>query len=294
MQNFFLCEVKNSPNDIFESGNIILTFGKNNIEIFSFSQINNNNDINNNNNNQYKFEKKHEIIINNNNNLYNNIINNNVNDNNNNEISSIQLYKNFIVCGHISGNISIWEIMKTNEYLHKKGEIKIAQSSINKIYFQKIQEEKDHLYICCSDGIVEKFSFESSQVVLKSQKYETEIMDIKMINDFDKKNMLIISLKNGSLKVLDLNLNYLYEIPSRFKYNKIRYIARLKNPESIKDNTKGDLLLISEGNYLDIFNWIKPGSFKVNIHPNKEQNYMQQEKYNRSDSNVQMKFQNYI
>jgi hypothetical protein len=60
-----------------ESGNIIVTFGKNYIEIFNFSQINDN--INNKIINQ--LEKKFEISINNNNN-FNNNINNNINNNN--------------------------------------------------------------------------------------------------------------------------------------------------------------------------------------------------------------------
>ena len=48
-----------------ESGNIVVTFGKNYIEIFNFSQINDN--INNKIVNQ--LEKKFEISINNNNNF---------------------------------------------------------------------------------------------------------------------------------------------------------------------------------------------------------------------------------
>ena len=58
------------PNDIFESGNVILSFGKTLIEIFSFEQAQNNNNninINNNqNNNNKKKKKKYEIPLNNN------------------------------------------------------------------------------------------------------------------------------------------------------------------------------------------------------------------------------------
>ena len=46
------CEAKDFPNDILESGNVIVSFGKNYIEFFNFSQVNNdnNNEFNNNNN----------------------------------------------------------------------------------------------------------------------------------------------------------------------------------------------------------------------------------------------------
>ena len=47
-QGYFTCQSKDYPNDILESDNIIVTFGKNFIEFFSFSQIIDNNDINNN------------------------------------------------------------------------------------------------------------------------------------------------------------------------------------------------------------------------------------------------------
>ena len=110
-------------------------------------------------------------------------------------------------------------------------------------------------------------------------------MDIKLVNDYDKINMLIISLKNGNLKVLDLNLQLLFDIPSRFKYNNTRYIISLKNPLSAKDDTKGDLLLITEGNNLDMFTWIKHGIVNINSnHNNKEQNHGNNEQ-------MQMQFQ---
>ena len=141
------------------------------------------------------------------------------------------------------------------------------------------------MYICCADGIVQKFLFETGQVILASQQCESEIMDIKLVNDYDKKNMLIISLKNGNLKVFDLNLQFLFDIPSRFKYNNTRYIISLKNPLSAKDDTKGDLLLITEGNNLDMFTWIKPGIVNINSnHNNKEQNHGNNEQ-------MQMQFQ---
>ena len=279
---YFYEKAKENPNDIFESGNIIVTFGKSYIEIFKFSHINNDNNNNNNDNNQVKakLEKIKEISINNNNNN-DNLINN---DNNNNEILTIQLYQNLIICGHTSGILSIWNPLNNDKFLQKKGEIKLVNAAINKIYFEKINNEDDYLFICCASGIVHKFSFQLSQVVLSSQQFESEVMDIKKVNDFDKKNILIVSLKNGSLKVLDLSLQFLFDIPSRFGYNKVRFVISLNNPMSSQDDTKGDLLLISEGNNLDMFSWIKPGSFKVKNNHNNEQNQ-------NNANDVQMKFQ---
>ena len=105
-----------------------------------------------------------------------------------------------------------------------------------------------------------------------------------MINDFDKKKNIIISLKNGEIKVMDLELQFLFDIPSRFNTKKIRQIISLQKPQNNNDNTKGDLLLITEGNNLDIFTWIKKGSFKViNPHNNNP--------HNNPHNNMQMQYQ---
>ena len=106
-----------------------------------------------------------------------------------------------------------------------------------------------------------------------------------MINDFEKKSNIIISLKNGEIKVLDLNLKFLFDIPSRFGTKNIRYVIGLQKPKNNNDNTKGDLLLNTEGKNLDIFTWIKKGSFKViNPHNNNPHN-------NPHNNNMQMQFQ---
>ena len=58
---YCLCKANEEANDIFESGNVILTFGKTLIEIFRFipAENNNNNNPNNNNqNNKNKLKKK--------------------------------------------------------------------------------------------------------------------------------------------------------------------------------------------------------------------------------------------
>ena len=246
------------PNDIFESGNVILSFGKTLIEIFRFEQAQNNNNninINNNqNNNNNKIEKKYEIPLNNNNPNNNNEINND-----NNEILCVYLYQNNVICGHRSGVISIWT-PTPGVYLKKKGEFKPSNSAINKILFEKFKDGKDYLLSCCADNTVKIISLESNQIVKESDNYGNEVMDIKMVNDIEGNNIFIISLKNGELKLLNMQLNLIMDIPSRFKTNKVRYVIGIKNPESNIDNNNGDLLIITEDQNLDIFAWIKPES----------------------------------
>ena len=275
---YCFCEAKETPNDIFESDNVIITFGKSLIEIFYYSQNNNNNQTNNdNNNNNNNLVKKYEIPINNNNN------NNNNNDDNKNEILCYQLYKNFIICGHRSGIISTWK--PTNEMkLENSGKTQVTQCAINKILSTKLSDNKDYLYLACADGTIKVYSLDSNSIAATSQKFEQEIDDIKMVNDFDKKKNIIISLKNGEIKVMDLELQFLFDIPSRFYTKKIRQIISLQKPQNNNDNTKGDLLLITEGNNLDIFTWIKKGSFKViNPHNNNP--------HNNPHNNMQMQYQ---
>ena len=98
-QGYYTCDIKEKPNDIFESGNIIVTVEKNIVEVFEFSQDNNNNIL----------IKKSEINIdnsnsdNNNNNINNNINNNNFFNNNmnnnmnylNNSINNYNFNNNF-------------------------------------------------------------------------------------------------------------------------------------------------------------------------------------------------------
>ena len=260
---YFVCEAKEMPNDIFESGNVILSFGKTLIEIFSFEhdQNNNNNNINinNQNNNNNKFVKKYEIPLNNNNNPNNN----NDNNNDNNEILCVYLYQNNIICGHRSGFISIWT-PTAGVYLQKKGEFRPSESAVNKIIFTKFSDGNDYLLSCCADNTVKILSLEG-KVLKNSQNYGYEVMDIKMVNDIDGNNLFIISLKNGELKVLDMQLNLIMDIPSRFSTNKIRYVIGMKKPNTIQDDTIGDILIITEGKNLDVFTWIKPESINIKI-----------------------------
>ena len=211
-------------------------------------------------------EKKFEITINNEINNNNNIINN---DNNiniinnqqiNDEILCFELYEQFIICGHKSGKLSTWK-PNNNTYLQKQGDQNICESSINKILLTKLSDNRDYLILCCGDKTLKIFSFEGFQVI-NSLNYEDEIIDIKLANNFDNESVFIISLKNGLLKVLNQNLETIFDISSRFKINKTRKIITMKNLS--KDNLKGDYVLITEGNLIDIYQWIKLGSFTPN------------------------------
>ena len=123
----------------------------------------------------------------------------------------------------------------------------------------KLSDNKDYLILCCSDKTLKVFSFEVNQVI-NDFKFEDEIMDIKIANNFDNEIIFILSLKNGLLKVLSQKLESLFDIVSRFNLNKTRKIITMKNFS--KDNSKGDFVLITEGNLIDVYQWIKPGSFK--------------------------------
>ena len=257
-----------------ESGNIIVTFGKNYIEIFNFSQINDN--INNKIINQ--LEKKFEISINNNNNFNNNINNNIIiNQENQNEILCIELYNKFIICGHKSGIISTWAPTQ-NVYLQKIGQENISNKGINKILYTKLSDGKEYFVICCADKSIKIYSLESKNVI-KSFDYEDEVMDIKLVTDYDNKNVFIISLKNGLIKVLNFNFEFLFDIYSRFKINTTRRIISMKNPAFPQDNSKGDFVLITEGNKIDIYTWIKP--------QDNMQNFEERYKNNNSNNNSQ-------
>ena len=267
-QGFCLCDAKNKPNDIFESGNIIITVGKNNMEVFEFSQINNNNNL----------IKKTEINIdNNNNNTINNnfIINNDNNNNSDNEINCITLAKgSFIACGHASGLMSIWK-PQPEVYLKFLQSEKLHNGPINAILCVQLSNNKNYLISCSSDKTIKIYCMEDNKVE-NIINFEDEVMDIKLVKDFEQNKVFIVSLKNGKLKGYNESFNFLFDIPSRFNTNKTRYVLALSNlnqddnkgniNNNNTNNTKGDLLLITEGKAIDVFNWIKEGSFKAN-HP---------------------------
>ena len=257
-----MCEAKNKPNDIFENGNIIITVGQNIMEVFEFSQINNNNNL----------IKKTEINIdNNNNNINNNNIINNDNTNSDNEIKCITLAKgSFFICGHASGLMSIWK-PQPEVFLQFLQSEKLHNGPINAILCTQLSNNKNYLFSCSSDKTIKIYSMDDNKVE-KTINFEDEVMDIKLVKNFEQKTTFIVSLKNGKLKGYNETFDFLFDIPSRFNTNKRRYILGLSNLNqddnkgNTNNNIKGDFLLITEGKLIDVFTWIKEGSFKVN-HP---------------------------
>ena len=264
-----MCEAQNKPNDIFENSNIIITVEKNIIEVFEFSQKNVDNKITNN------LKKISEIKIDNNNNNNNNNDNNNNklfniinsdNDNSDNEILCIgyaQIDSNspgFFICGHSSGLMSLWR-PDPQQYLQKTHTQMLHNGPINKILFSKLSDNNNYLISCSSDKTVKVYSVAGNNVV-KTENFEDEVMDVRLVNDFNKKSVFIISLKNGKLLAMNENIELLFEIPSRFNTTITRHVIPLKNPN--ENNTRGDLLAITESGRIDIFAWIKEGSNNFN------------------------------
>lgn len=277
------CESKDFANAIFESGNVIVTFGQNFIEIFSFSQIQSNN---NNNNLVNNLEKKYEIPINNNNNknLNNdnniNIINNN--QGNKGAILCVELYKDIIICGHSSGILSFWK-PTPGVYLQFQIETQISQSAINKILVAKLMDNNDYLIIGCADKTLQVFSLEANKIIKSFNEYQEEIVDIKQDTDYDNQVVILLCMKNGLIKVLNNNLEFMFNITSRFKVETPRLVISMKNQSLIplsqnnQYNSKGDLILVTEGNIIDIYTWIKPTGPIPEIqgkktHPNNDNN----------------------
>ena len=264
-QGYCLCDANIKPNDIFESGNIIITVGKKIMEVFEFSQINNKNNL----------IRKGEINIDNNNNniTNNNFIINNDNTNSDNEIKCITLTKGpYIICGHASGYMSIWQ-PEPKVYLKRLQGQKLHNGPINAILYAQLSNNKNYLFSCSSDKTIKIYCMEDN-LVEKTINFEDEVMDIKLVKDFDQKTVFIVSLKNGKLKGYNESFDFLFDIPSRFNTNKRRYVLGISNlnQENNKGNTnnnvKGDFLLITEGKIIDLFIWIKEGSFKVNHNVN--------------------------
>ena len=278
-----MCEIKDNPNDILQSGNIIVTFGKNLIEFLNFYQVEENDKKDN------ILERKYEIPINNNNNNINNNENNIIlNTDNQDEILCVELFNNIIICGHKSGLMSTWK-PADDVYLEKLGTEQISQNSINKILLSKLLDGKDYLIICSSDKTIKIYSLEANKII-KTFDFDDEVMDIKLVNDYNNNNVFIVSLKNGLLKVLDYEFRFLFDISPRNNNNKTRKIISLqKNEASSGDgNEKGyNNILITEGNNIDIYSWIQPGSFKQNDFKKPNNNNQQHNKNQQYNKNQQ-------
>ena len=258
-QGSCLYEAKNKPNDIFENSNIILAFEKNIIEVFELGQIRGNDKILNN------LIKKTEINIVNNINFNNSFFNNDIN-NNDNEILCIEYAARFFICGHNSGLMSIWK-PDPQTFLQRIQGQKLHKGAINKILYTTLSDNKNYLISCSSDKTLIVYSIDENKV-MKTQNFGDEVMDVKLVKDFNKNRVFIISLKKGKIIAVNEVFNKLFEIPSRFKTSITRHVIPLKNPN--ENDTRGDLLAITEGKIIDVFTWVKEGT--IHLKSNSKQN----------------------
>ena len=244
----FNCEVSIKPNDIFESGNIIVAAGKNMMQVFEFIPKNINNNA--------QLIKKCDIIINNNNNNNNNFNDNNVNSDN--EIMCIHQANKYLLCGHKDGNISIWEF-DPKEFLKKKHNIKLHLNSINQILYTQLSNGKNYFISCSSDCYLKLYSMDDDKVE-KEINLGREVMEVKMVKDLNNQNIFFASLYNGEIFALNEDLQKT-EIPSRFKTKNLRKVISLKNPGA--DGNQGDFILITEGKQVDVFCFVKEAQKNV-------------------------------
>ena len=231
----FSCIINDNLNEILESDNIIITAGKNNLELFQFNQNNNNNQL----------LKVSEIKF-----------NNNENDEKY-QILSMKNYGKSLICGHGSGHISIWKPIKENPYLQNTSISRIHIGPINEIIIDKNSENIDILISCSSDKTVKIHSIEDN-VCFNVIDFNEEAIDIKKVFNSDNESYYIISLKNGILKVFNTLFKEMFYIPTRSNTNNTRFVININNSNNNNENeNKKNYLLISEDNKIDIYKWNK-------------------------------------
>jgi len=155
--------------------------------------------------------------------------------------------------------MSIWKPDPQAFLLRIQGQ-KLNNGAINKILYTTLSYNKNYLISCSSDKIVIVYSIDENKI-MKDQNFEDEVMEVKLVKDFNKKRVFIISLKSRKLIVENEAFDKLFEIPSRFKTSITRHVIPLKNPN--ESDARGDLLAITEGKIIDIFTWVKIGSIHL-------------------------------
>ena len=133
---------------------------------------------------------------------------------------------------------------------------------LNKILCDTIEKDKVRLITCSSDKTLKVHNFENygDRICTDVIHCEAEVIDVKTVKNFEKKIIYIVSIKNGVLKVFNSEFKEIFDIPSRFKTSITRLVLGLKNNE----DEKGDYLLITEGQKIDKFCWIKEKE-KINL-----------------------------
>lgn len=155
-----------------------------------------------------------------------------------------------------------------NQTLKNIKNFRLHYDSINKILCDASEKDKIKLITCSSDKTLKVHNFENGDRICTNViHYDAEVIDVKIVKNYEKKIIYIVSVQNGVLKVLNSEFKEIFDIPSRFKTTKTRLVLGLKN----NDDEKGDYLLITEGQKIDKFCWIKEKE-KIN------QNYIEDKK----------------
>ena len=270
----FSCNINDNPNVILDINNIIITAGNNFIELFQFNQNNNNNQL----------LKVSEIKL---------------NDNNGNDydekyrILSMTKLGNIFICGHGSGHISFWKPIDQKPYLQNTSISRIHIGHINEIICDKNSENLDILISCSSDKTVKVHSVEDT-ICFKVINFEEEVIDIKKVFNMENEVNYIISLKNGTLKVFNSSFKDIFEIPNRSNSNNSnRIIVNINNSNNNENTNKGNYLLISEENKINIYKWIKKEEETEDEKDKEEEKVKEEEKEsNISHKNYTNKFYN--
>lgn len=235
------CKTSNKPINIFEINNFIIVIESDWIELFYFQKDQLNiigvNIINLNEIQDFQIKKPGQI-------------------------TSIDGGGEFIFCGHQNGLVSVWSIdYEKNSLLNIKN-FRLHYDSINKILCDTIEKDKVRLITCSSDKTLKVHNFENygDRICTDVIHCEAEVIDVKTVKNFEKKIIYIVSIKNGVLKVFNSEFKEIFDIPSRFKTSITRLVLGLKNNE----DEKGDYLLITEGQKIDKFCWIKEKE-KINL-----------------------------
>ena len=193
---------------------------------------------------------------------------------NNDEISSIILVQQLFLCGHQNGVLSIWKPGQ-NPFLQCDKSTKAHDDTITKIYLKVVNEFTHFVITCSKDKFIKVFNLENNLSIVFVKQFKSIVSDINNVADFEGKDCFIITLSDGNILCTNDNFEELYEIRSRFNYIGPRNSLSAVNP--YKNETLGNFLLLSDSYNLDVYMWIKEGSFapqkKQNNHPHHHPHY---------------------